>query len=502
MSDVMKFNKKYILSIDQSTSATKVMMFDRQAKLLKKISVPHRQFYPRPGFVEHDPEEIFHNTLTGITTLIRNSETDPDEIDCLSITNQRETCLIWDRHTGKPVANAAVWQCMRGSELCRQLRDQGYSKDIASKTGLVIDPYFSASKLKWFFDNIPGIKVKAGNGDLLIGTMDSWLLWKLTGGSVHATDHTNACRTMLFNIHILDWDKELVALFGLNHSMLPAVRFSDEIFGKVSADIKYIKGIPIAGITGDSHGAFFGQHCFSPGLTKATYGTGSSVMMNIGKKPETAPEGLVTSIGFGMRRSVDYVFEGNIHCTGDTINWLVNEMKLLGSPAEAESVALTVKDAGGVCFVPAFVGLGAPYWDQKARACISGINRDTTKAHIVRAALESIAWQIKDLIDLMIQKSDVKLLELRVDGGPTRNDLLMQFQSDILNRRVIRSNIEEISALGSAFLSGLATGFWEDLSEIEEFDNFDKAFESKMDEKEVDLLYKGWKKAVDRVLTK
>jgi glycerol kinase len=498
----MNVVKKYILSIDQSTSATKAMLFDNKAKLLNKTSVSHKQIYPQPGFVEHDAEEIFTNTLTAIRELIKKTETDPAEIDCLSITNQRETCLLWDRHTGKPVSNAAVWQCMRGSEFCKYLREDGYSEKITSKTGLVIDPYFSASKIKWLIDNTPGLKIKAINGDLLMGTIDTWLIWKLTGGKVHATDYTNACRTMLFNIHKLGWDSDLLKLFGLNSSMLPAVRFSDETFGEVSADIEFIKNLPLAGITGDSHAAFFGQNCFSPGMTKATYGTGSSVMMNIGKQPVTAPEGLVTSIGYGMKGAIDYVFEGNIHCSGDTINWLVNEMKLIGLPAEAESIAETVSDTGGVYFVPGFVGLGAPYWDQEARASVSGINRDTTKAHIVRAALESMAWQIKDLIDLMIKESDIKLQELRVDGGPTRNDLLMQFQSDILNRKVVRSNIGEISALGSAFLAGLATGFWEDINEIKKLWIADKTFKSRMPEDKAYLLYQGWKKAVERVLLK
>lgn len=493
----------YIIAVDQSTSATKVMLFDSAGRLVNRITRPHKQYYPLPGFVEHDPEEIYRNTVDGITELIKVSEKDSSHISCLSITNQRETSMIWDRHTGKPIANAAVWQCQRGTSACEKLKNLGYSEIIRKKTGLLIDTYFSASKLQWIINNTPGAKERAKRGDLLLGTMDTWLLWNLTEGRMHFTDYSNACRTMLFNIHTLRWDDELVDLFDLHLSMFPEVKFSDEMFGKVSdPNLKLIAGLPVAGLIGDSHGALFGQHCFEPGMTKATYGTGSSIMMNIGKVPKEAPEGLVTSIGFGKNKSIDYVFEGNIHCTGDTINWLVNDLKLIGSAAEAETLACSVKSSGGVYLVPAFVGLGAPYWDHSARACISGMGRDTTKAHIVRAALESIAYQIKDLIDLMIEKSGVELKELRVDGGPTRNEFLMQFQSDILRKTVVRSAIEEISALGSAFMAGMATGMWKDTTEIEKLRIVDKTFNSQMAYEELESLYNGWKKAVGRTLFK
>jgi glycerol kinase len=495
----MSETAKYILAIDQSTSATKVMIFDTQARLVRRVSLPHEQFYPQPGFVEHNPEDIYRNTVAGIHEILHDTISDPATLACLSITNQRETVMIWNRHSGKPVANAAVWQCQRGVETCDRLKDQGYGELIAKKTGLIIDSYFSASKLQWILDHTPGTKESARKGDLLLGTMDTWLLWKLTEGKVHATDHSNACRTMLYNIYKLQWDEELIDLFGLHTSMFPQVRYSDEVFGRITdPQLDIIEGIPIAGLIGDSHAALFGQHCFAPGMTKATYGTGSSIMMNIGKTPKNAPEGLVTSIGFSRNKSIDYVLEGNIHCTGDTINWLTNDLKLIDSPQEAESIARSVTGNGGVYLVPAFVGLGAPYWDHEARACICGMGRDSTKAHIVRAALESIAYQIKDLIDPMTEKSGVELKELRVDGGPTRNEFLMQFQTDVLQKPVVRSGIEEISALGSAFLAGLAVGLWETLVEIEKLRLVDKIFQNSMPPAEIERLYSGWKTAVLR----
>jgi glycerol kinase len=472
------------------------MLFDEMTRLAERVTLSHQQFYPQPGFVEHDPEEIYNNTLTGIKEVLRKTKV--NSVICLSITNQRETSLIWDRRSGKPIANAAVWQCQRGASKCDELKKQGLGDLIRSKTGLIIDSYFSASKLQWIINNTPGATEKAKKGDLLLGTIDTWLLWMLTGGKIHATDYSNACRTMLFNINTLQWDKELIKLFDLYPSMFPEVKYSDEIFGDAAPALGLNSPLPVAGLIGDSHGALFGQHCFSAGMTKATYGTGSSIMMNIGKIPKEAPAGLVTSIGFGRDRSIDYVFEGNIHCTGDTINWLVNELKLISSPREAESIANSVEGNCGVYLVPAFVGLGAPYWDHQARASITGMSRDTTRAHIVRAALESIAYQVKDLIDLMIAQAGTELKELRVDGGPTRNNLLMQFQTDILQKAVVRSGIEEISALGSVFMAGLAIGLWRDIKEIEKLRVVDKTFESRMAANEVDALYLGWKRAVSR----
>jgi glycerol kinase len=491
-------HEKYILAIDQSTSATKVMLFDRQANLVNRLSYPHSQFYPEAGFVEHDPEEIFRNTVKGMTEILQSKGLKASDLAVVSITNQRETSLIWDKITGKPIANAAVWQCQRGKEFCNNLNEKGFGPQIRQKTGLIIDPYFSASKLRWIINHVDGAKEKAKKGDLLLGTMDSWLLWKLTDGKVHATDYSNACRTMLFNINMLQWDDELISLFDLHPSMFPEVKFSDQIFGTTDPSVVFDQPVPVSGLLGDSHAALFGQNCFEPGMAKATYGTGSSIMMNIGNQPLTSPEGLVTSIGWGRAKAIDYVFEGNIHCTGDTINWLVNDAELISNATKSEKLALSVNDNNQVYFVPAFVGLGAPYWDNQARACISGMARNTKKAHIVRAALESIAYQVKDLIDLMAENASIPFREMRVDGGPTRNNFLMQFQSDMLRKEVVRSNIEEISALGSALMAGLAVGFWKDMEELKALRKVDKTFIPNMTSEEIDKLYSGWKLAVKR----
>lgn len=492
----MPMTQKYILTIDQSTSATKVMLFNRQAQLVNRVSLPHKQHYPKPGFVEHDAEEIWQNTLTALERVVLEAEINITAVAAIAVTNQRETAMIWDRTTGKPVANAVVWQCQRGNEFCNSLKDKGYEKTILDKSGLIIDSYFSASKLRWLMKNVEGLPNKAANRELMLGTMDCWLLYKLTGGKIHATDYSNACRTMLFNIHTLEWDNELVELFDLNESMLPKVKFSDEIFGYSDAKIIFGESLPISGLIGDSHGALFGQQCFDSGKGKATYGTGSSIMMNIGNEPIAPPKGLVTSIGFARNKKIDYVFEGNIHSTGDTINWLKNELHLINDASETESLATSVEGNNGVYMVPAFVGLGAPYWDNEARAIIAGLSRNATKAHIVRAALESIAYQVKDLVDLMSGEGNIRLTDLRVDGGPTRNNFLMQFQADMLQGNVERSAIEEISALGAAFLAGLATGFWNDLDELKSLRKSDKTFSPKMNSENVSKLYSNWKRAV------
>jgi len=494
----MTTKSQFILAIDQSTSATKVMLFDASVNLVHRISLAHEQFYLAEGFVEHDAEEIFSNTVKGIDEVLRVTGISVSELGAVSITNQRETSLIWDKTTGKPIANAAVWQCQRGKDFCKSLNEQGYGTKIRKKTGLIIDPYFSASKLRWIINHVPGAKEKAQNGDLLLGTMDTWLLWKLTNGKVHATDYSNACRTMLFDINTLKWDKELISLFDLLPSMFPEVKYSDQIFGETDPSVVFGQSVPISGLLGDSHAALFGQNCFEPGMAKATYGTGSSIMMNIGNTPITAPEGLVTSIGYGRAGKIDYVFEGNIHCTGDTISWLIHDAELIANAAESEALALSVADNNHVYFVPSFVGLGAPYWDNHARACISGMARNTKKAHIVRAALESIAYQVKDLIDLMAKNANVPFREMRVDGGPTRNNFLMQFQSDMLREEVVRSNIEEVSAMGSAFMAGLACGFWKDLDEIKALRKVDRSFTPNRTSDEIEKLYSGWKVAVKR----
>ena len=494
----MDNKNNYILAIDQSTSASKIILFNKKAELVRRVSIPHQQFYPQPGFVEHDAEEIFTNVIEGMKQVVSESGVSPNDLAGIAITNQRETSLIWDKTSGKPIAHAAVWQCQRGTEYCDQLKAEGREEMVREKTGMIIDPYFSASKLRWILNNTEGAKEKAMKGDLLLGTMDSWLLWKLTGGKVHATDYSNACRTLLFNIKTLQWDEELLQLFDLPSSMFPELKYSDEIFGYTDTAVIFDQALPVAGLLGDSHAALFGQNCFLPGMAKATYGTGSSIAMNIGETALAAPEGLVTSIGYGISGKIYYIFEGNIHCTGDTINWLKNELQLINSASETEGLANSVDSTIGTYLVPAFVGLGAPYWDNSARASLTGMSRDTTKAHVVRAALESIAYQVKDLIDLMVKEGGIELKELRADGGPTRNNFLMQFQSDMLGREVVRSTIEEVSALGATFMAGLATGFWSSLEDIKTLYNSDRTFAPLMGPEENEKLYGGWKKAVDR----
>lgn len=487
---------KYILAIDQSTSASKVMLFGKDAKPVHRVTLPHRQFYPLPGWVEHDPREIMDNVLRGIKETVELGGTDPAHIKAIAITNQRETALVWDKTTGKPICNAAVWQCQRGSEFCQTLSDSGWGETIRNKTGLILDPYFSASKLKWIMGNASGDTHNLNPDNLLLGTIDSWLIWNLTGRKKHITDLTNACRTMLFNIHTLEWDDELLKLFGLPASMFPEVIYCDNITAYSDPSLTWGRSIPICGIMGDSHAALFGQGCLSPGMTKVTYGTGSSIMMNTGHTPIEPPSGLVTSIGFAHQGKIDYVFEGNIHSTGDTLAWLVHNIEMLSSPAESESLALSVESNNGVYLVPAFNGLGAPYWDNTARAAITGMARNTQKAHVVRAALESIAYQVRDLTDIMQNQGTIPVEELRADGGASRNNFLMQFQSDILQRNVVRANIEEVSALGVALMAGLATGLWNGAGEIENLREKGDTFRMELDAAAADKLYSGWKHAV------
>jgi len=494
--------EQYILSIDQSTSGTKAVLFDRQGKLVHRCTAEHRQYYPNPGWVEHDAEELYARTLQVIGDVLKESNTAQDQISALAITNQRETAVVWDKTTGKPVHNAVVWQCQRGSAICREYIEKGYGGIVKAKTGLVLDPYFSASKIKWILDNVEGARQRANSGKLLLGTIDSWLVWKLTGGKVHVTDYSNACRTMLFNIFKLEWDKDLMEIFGIPGSMFPEVRSSNEVVGYTDPGQGFGRKIPIAGIMGDSHAALFGHNCFCKGMAKATYGTGSSIMMNIGEQPKESGRGIVTSLAWGLDGKVEYVLEGNIHCTGATIKWMVDDLGLIPDSRSAGKIAASVENSGGVYFVPAFVGLGAPYWDSEARATITGISRGTGKAHIVRAAEESIAYQIKDVIDLMISESGIKLKELRVDGGASRDAFLMQFQADMLDVPVVRSKIEDLSALGSAYTAGLAVGFWKTRDEIEKLRVTDCAFVSSISSEERNKLYQGWKKAVGRTLVK
>lgn len=491
---------KYTLAIDQSTSATKAMLFNENAELIARTSIDHKQYYPQPGWVEHNPVEILENTYKAIEQVISTININREDITSVAITNQRETVVVWDKRTGKPVYNAVVWQCNRGTKICENLIDQGYEPVVTSKTGLIINPYFSASGVQWILDNVKGVRKDAEDGHLLLGTIDSWLIWNFTNGEVHATDYTNASRTLLFNIHTLDWDNELLELFTIPSTMLPKVFSCDVQYGTTTLNGMLHK-IPIAGVMGDSHGALAGQMCFSEGMGKATYGTGSSIMVNIGEKALSAPRGLVTSIGFAAKGKVYYAFEGNIHCTGATIKWLQDDLQLIDNAAESETLATSVESTEGVYFVPAFAGLGAPWWDNDAKALICGMNRGTNKAHIVRAALESIAYQVKDLMAL-IQESGVKLRELRIDGGPVKNNFLMQFQADMLQARIDKSHIEEASALGAVLMNGIAMNRLKELEDATVLRNTNDHITPQMNPAKADELYSHWKKAIQRTLMK
>lgn len=490
---------RYILAVDQSTSATKAILFDEACRLINRVNIEHKQYYPQAGWVEHDAEEIYANMIEAIGRLLRETEVEADAEFSLAITNQRETVVVWEAATGKPIGKAVVWQCQRGAEICRALKEAGHEKTFLAKSGLLIDPYFSASGVKWLLDHTPGAREAAEAGALRIGTIDAWLIWKLTEGRVHATDYTNASRTLLFNIHTLDWDDELLELFTIPRSMLPEAKPCDAIFGRTTIEGLFPEGIEIAGVLGDSHGALTGQMCFEAGMGKATYGTGSSVMVNIGEEAVAAPEGLVTSVGFAAQGKVFYAFEGNIHCTGATLRWLTDQLQLIASPAETESLATSIESTNGVYLVPAFAGLGAPWWNSEAKAVICGMTLGTTKAHVVRAALEAIPYQIKDLIDLMTGQAGVTLKELRVDGGPTRNKFLMQFQADMLGATINRADLEEASALGAVVMNGLARGVWSSLEEVARLRTSDNRILPTMEEAKRAELYGGWIEAVKLV---
>ncbi len=492
----------YILAIDQGTSGTKATLFDSRGELAGRHNEAHRQYYPKPGWVEHDAEEIYDRTLAAIAGVLGDTGVDAGRVTAMAVSNQRETAVIWDRETGHPVCHAIVWQCGRALPICRAMEKQGLAPMVREKTGLVLSPYFSAAKIKWVLDNVPGAWEKAAAGRLACGTMDSWLVYRLTGGRVHATDVSNASRTQLFDIAALRWDDDLLRAFTIPRSMMPEVLSSDGDFGTTSAGGIFNPPIPIAGVMGDSHAALFGQCCFGRGMAKATYGTGSSIMMNIGDRPLRSRRGLVTSLAWSMAGRAEYVFEGNINFAGATVKWLVDDMKLLPDSRSAGRLAARTEDCGGVYIVPAFTGLGAPYWDSDARGLICGITRGTGRAQIARAAEESIAYQVRDVLEIMMQESGAPVEQLRVDGGPTRDDFLMQFQADILPARVVRGRIEEISAAGAAYMAGLHMGLWSGRSELCALRTEERIFETKMTAARRDTLYAGWKLAVRRACFK
>ena len=492
--------KNYIIAIDQSTSATKAMLFNEQCEMLRRVNKAHQQYYPKAGWVEHDAEEIYNNTLWVVKELLKDENLEENNYS-LAITNQRETVVVWDKTTGKPVCNAVVWQCMRGAEICNQLKEAGYGKMVQEKSGLLIDPYFSASGAKWILDHVAGVREKAEKGDLLMGTIDAWLIWKLTDGRVHATDCTNASRTMLMNIHTLEWDDDLLRLFTIPRTMMPEIRACDSTFGETTFEGLFKEPILVAGVLGDSHGALAGQMCFEEGLGKATYGTGSSVMVNIGEQFAAAPQGLVTSIGFSALGKTFYAFEGNIHSTGATLKWLEQQLKMIESPNEVEAAANEVKDNGGVYFVPAFAGLGAPWWNDQVKAAVFGMTLATTRSHFLRAALESIAYQVNDLVKAMTQQAGIALKEIRVDGGPTKNQTLMQFQADCLRVPINCSDVEEASAMGAVVMNGLSRGVWSSFDEVSQLRKSRWTRQPNPDnEQEMEQLIAGWHQAVQQLI--
>ncbi|WP_100406067.1 glycerol kinase GlpK [Bacillus solitudinis] len=489
--------KKHILAIDQSTSGTKALLVNEDGKIIHKQAESHKQYYPHSGWVEHSPDEIYDNVTRLMNEVVK--ATSLDNIAVLAITNQRETVVVWDKNTGMPIYNAIVWQCRRTTDICLKLKEQGHEATVQSKTGLTIDPYFSASKVKWILEHVERAKQKATQGDLLLGTIDSWLIWKLTDGKVHATDFSNASRTLLFNIHTLEWDQELLDIFGIPHSMLPEVRSSNDTFGLVEDQTIFVKGLSISGVVGDSQGALFGQKCFEPGMAKATYGTGTSVMLHTGECVN-GTNGLVTSIAWGIDGKVEYALEGIINSTGDVIKWLIEDIGLISNLDETEGLAASLENNEGVYLVPAFVGLGAPYWSPNTRAAILGMNRNTGKSQIIRAALESIAYQVRDVIELMQAESGIKIKELKVDGGATSNRFLMQYQADMLKMEVVASTVSELSSLGSVYLAGLGIGIWKSTEEIKSLNQKSESFKPLMEAELRSLYYQGWKKSVQSVL--
>ena len=482
-----------IIAIDQSTSSTKAMLFDEQCRMTARHHVDHHQYYPQAGWVEHDPEEIYRNPVEAVRHLVEHDREGGEY--SLAITNQRETVVVWEKKTEHPIYRALVWQDNRGAAFCHQLRRQGMTGKVMEKTGLLIDPNFSASGVRWILDHVEGAQKAAEQGELLMGTIETWLVWKLTEGKSFCTDTTNASRTMLFNIHTMEWDDDLLQLFGIPRQMMAEVLPCDAVFGQTTVGGVFETPVPIAGVLGDSHGALVGQMCFSEGLGKVTYGTGSSVMVNIGEKPLAAPEGLVTSVGFSALGKHFYGFEGNIYSTGATLKWIAEQLRLVNHPAEMEAEAVSVPDTGGVYVVPAFAGLGAPWWKPDAKAGIIGMTFATTRAHVLRAALESIAYQVRDLVEVMAKATGGRLKEVCADGGPTRNGFLMQFQADQLDTPVVCTEVEDASALGAVIMNGFARGAWTSFDEVSSLRKVTRIIQPHHSG-QMDALYQGWRDAV------
>jgi glycerol kinase len=491
---------KFILSLDQGTTSSRAMLFDKAGKVVHVAQREFKQHFPKPGWVEHNANEIWGSILAVIAGVLSESNVKPELIAGIGITNQRETTVVWDKETGVPVYNAIVWQSRQTSGICDELKAQGYNDLFRDKTGLLIDAYFSGTKVKWILDNVDGARQKAEAGKLLFGTIDTWLIWKLSGGRAHVTDYSNASRTLMFNIHDLQWDEELLKILGVPSSMLPEVKPSSEVYAQTATHHFFGKEVPIAGAAGDQQAALFGQACFEKGMAKNTYGTGCFMLMNTGEMAVKSENGLLTTIAWGLNGKVEYALEGSIFVAGSAIQWLRDGLRMLKDAKDSEDYAKRVESTDGVYVVPAFVGLGTPYWDSDVRGAVFGLTRGTSKEHFVRATLESLAYQTKDVLSAMEADSGIQLKTLRVDGGVVKNNFLMNFQCDILNVPVERPVVNETTALGAAYLAGLAVGYWNSQEEIAEQWAIDRSFEPKMPDDERSQLYGGWKKAVNAAM--
>ena len=486
---------KYIMALDAGTTSNRSILFDRESRICSMAQKEFTQIFPQPGWVEHDADEIFSTQLEVARLAMQNVNATPADIAAIGITNQRETTIVWNKHTGRPICNAIVWQCRRTADYCDLLKEQGYTETIRQKTGLVIDPYFSGTKIRWILKNIEGARAMAEKGDLLFGTVETWLIWKLTGGKAHVTDYSNASRTMLFNIHTLQWDQEILELMGIPKEMLPKPVPSSSVYGYTDAGF-FGAPIPICGAAGDQQAALFGQACFEAGQSKCTYGTGAFLLMNTGEKPILSNNQLVTTIAWGLNGKVNYALEGSIFVAGAAIQWLRDELRFIDSASDSEYMARKVSDTNGCYVVPAFAGLGAPYWDAYARGVITGITRGTNKNHIIRATLDSIVYQVNDVLQAMEADSGISLGALKVDGGAAANNYLMQTQSDISAAPVLRPRCVETTAMGASYLAGLAVGFWKDQNEIKSGWAVDREFTPEMDKSERTTRLQGWQKAV------
>ena len=492
--------EKYILSLDQGTTSSRAIIFNKKGEIVHTAQKEFTQIFPKPGWVEHNASEIWGSILSVIATVLSESDIKADQIEGIGITNQRETAVVWDKETGVPVYNAIVWQSRQTNGICEELKAQGYNQLFRDKTGLLIDAYFAGTKVKWILDNVEGAREKADNGQLLFGTIDTWLIWKLSGGKAHVTDYTNASRTLMFNIYDLKWDDELLEILTVPKSMLPEVKPSSEVYAHTVDYHFFGKNIPIAGVAGDQQAALFGQACFEEGMAKNTYGTGCFMLMNTGEKAVRSDHGLLTTIAWGLNGKVEYALEGSICVAGSAIQWRRDGLRMLKEAKDSEAYAMRVESTDGVYLVPAFVGLGTPYWDSDVRGAMFGVTRGTTKEHFVRATLESLAYQTRDVLSAMEADSNISVKTLRADGGAVKNNFLMQFQGDILNVPVQRPVINETTALGAAYLAGLAVGFWKDQAEIAEQWKLEKSFEPAMEEEKREELYAGWKKAVNATM--